>query len=71
MDRSLPEKVALSRVEKPIYLPPDEEEEEEGVKKRERRGDLRRFDEVKVREVRMGKMHTGEWAWNENSFWWK
>ena len=53
-DRSLPDKVNLTRIEKPDYVPVGEEEE-----RRKERGDRRRFDGVSIREVRMAKLHTG------------
>lgn len=56
MDRALPEKVTLKRVEKPVYAPEGDGEDE----KRKERGDLRRFDGVSVKEVVMAKLHTGE-----------
>lgn len=48
-------------------MSPELEEEEDGEerRKKEERGDLRRFDGVKVREVQMGKLHTGEFGRRE------
>ena len=51
----MPDKVHLTRVEKPEYIPVGEEETA-----RKERGDRRRFDGVSIREVQMAKLHTGQ-----------